>query len=255
MLRLGCVSFGVSQKVFRMISASSDCSIKVWDVGERRCIKTYSIHEDSVWTLAIDQTFTRLFSAGRDGNVFLTDLSTAESRLLIARDTPVLRIHLPEEESSLWLSTPRDGTIHHYTFDAVVGERRTGEYELCSSPGSPAMQMLSRAMSPSSFPPRLRPRTHEEELVDPMVPLLSDPALVILGRPGVIQHHVLNDRIHILTQDSEDRIVLWNVLEARAVEDLGVGSWEEIIDKHFQLLSIPAWFRVDHSTGVCNYPP
>lgn len=48
-----------------MISASSDLSIKVWDIRERRCMKTYSIHDDSVWSLAVDQTFSRLFSAGR----------------------------------------------------------------------------------------------------------------------------------------------------------------------------------------------
>ena len=49
----------------RIVSGSSDCSIKIWDIGMQRCFKTYTTHDDSVWSLAIDPSFTRLFSAGR----------------------------------------------------------------------------------------------------------------------------------------------------------------------------------------------
>ena len=234
-----------------MVTASSDWSIKLWDIGERRCIKTYYIHRDSVWSLAVDHTFTQLFSGGRDGSVFVTDLSSAESSLLIDREEPVLRIRLAADESSLWLSTPVDGNVYKYAFGSSFKSRKALEApEFCSSPGSPAMQNMAISPSSPSSPLWANQSEDEDEDGEVLDALLSHPALVITGRAGIVRHHILNDRVRILTQDSEERILLWDVLKAQLLEDLGVRDWEETINQFFQLISIPQWFRVDHSTGV-----
>merc|ERR1712137_359588 len=117
--------------------------------------------------------------------------------------------------------------------------------ELARSHGSPGIQFSpqekprknSQVQEPGDF-------SNEKDL-----PLYSDASFVLLGQPGIIKHHVLNDRIHVITQDSAGCIFKWNVLTARKVEDIGVADWEETIAKNFQLLSIPQWFRVDHTTG------
>lgn len=81
-------------------------------------------------------------------------------------------------------------------------------------------------------------------------PLYENPSLVLLGQAGIVKHHVLNNRFHILTQDSSNNIALWDVLRANKIRDIGIADWEETITSHFQFLSIPQWFRVDHTTGV-----
>ena len=33
------------------LSASSDGTVRLWDLGQQRCLSTYSMHDDAVWAL------------------------------------------------------------------------------------------------------------------------------------------------------------------------------------------------------------
>lgn len=90
----------------KVVSASSDCTLKVWDLGQQRCLETVEVHDDSVWTLAWDSANKRVFSGGRDKAVWCTDLATLESHLVAAKlPGPVLSLALSSDESGLWIST------------------------------------------------------------------------------------------------------------------------------------------------------
>ena len=54
------------------LSGSSDAVIRLWDVGQQRCITSFAVHTDSVWALAADPSFHSVYSGGRDGCVSLT---------------------------------------------------------------------------------------------------------------------------------------------------------------------------------------
>ena len=183
---------------------------------------------------------------------------TAQSSLLVHRESPIAKVYLPPDEESIWVTTPKDGTIYNYSFDAKNYQKRQSdvnyEMELLCSPSSPGLQALSEFAhsSPSFSFLDSSVKLPEMEAGEPVIPLYNDPSVVILGKAGIVKHHILNDRIHILTQDSSDQIVLWNVLTASKVEDIGIADWEETIEARFQLISIPQWFRVDHTTGVCH---
>ena len=43
----------------------SDHTMKLWDIGERRCIASYTMHSDSVWSLKASAGFDRIYSGGR----------------------------------------------------------------------------------------------------------------------------------------------------------------------------------------------
>jgi WD40 repeat protein len=54
----------VSEDGTKCISGSSDATVKVWDIGQQRCIHSLTMHSDSVWSLAADARFETVFSAG-----------------------------------------------------------------------------------------------------------------------------------------------------------------------------------------------
>eukprot|EP00959_Pyramimonas_sp_CCMP1952_P262795 5495039-Pyramimonas_sp.AAC.2 len=48
----------------RCLSGSSDNTVRLWDIGQQRCVQTFSMHQDSVWALAVDPSFTKVYSGG-----------------------------------------------------------------------------------------------------------------------------------------------------------------------------------------------
>lgn len=58
----------------KIVSAGWDRSIKVWDIEQERCIKSYRGHSDMVWSTAYSRTQQDLFvSVSQDGRVILWD--------------------------------------------------------------------------------------------------------------------------------------------------------------------------------------
>ena len=118
------------------LSASSDAIIRLWDVGQQRCITSFAVHTDSVWALAADPSFRTVYSGGRDGCVslflplpathtlspearvmtpficglcvvqlYMTHLDSKESVLLAGGLPPVLSLALQVSDQSLWVGT------------------------------------------------------------------------------------------------------------------------------------------------------
>lgn len=53
------------------------------------------------------------------------------------------------------------------------------------------------------------------KLCDPLVTfqmVLCDSYVYFIGGASIRQYHVLNDKRHIITKDSEDHIAVWDVL-------------------------------------------
>ena len=55
--------------ILQCLSGSSDGTIKLWSLGQQRCIATIYCHTEGVWALQTDEAFSRVYSSGRDRNV------------------------------------------------------------------------------------------------------------------------------------------------------------------------------------------
>ena len=67
--------------------------MRLWSLGQQRCITTYRIHGEGVWALCANENFTGFYSSGRDKNVMWTDLNMDDSStLLFVEDAPVLNV-------------------------------------------------------------------------------------------------------------------------------------------------------------------
>ena len=52
------------------LSGSSDKTLRLWDLGQQRCVHTFAVHTDSVWALAVSDDFSCAYSGGRDKRVY-----------------------------------------------------------------------------------------------------------------------------------------------------------------------------------------
>ena len=82
--------------LFQCLSGSSDGTVKLWSLGQQRCLATYKIHDEGVWTLTSDEHLSYFYSGGKDRKVFFTDLRTDYERtyLLFQEKAPVLSVSL-----------------------------------------------------------------------------------------------------------------------------------------------------------------
>ncbi|MCO5549016.1 hypothetical protein L7F22_002482 [Adiantum nelumboides] len=64
----------VSHDGRHLLSASSDCTIRLWSLAEQRCLHTFTHHDDSVWSLFSDHADLDVFYSGdRAGYVCKVD--------------------------------------------------------------------------------------------------------------------------------------------------------------------------------------
>merc|ERR1719342_1243856 len=107
------------------------------------------------------------------------------------------------------------------------------------------MQSSSAAAS-SSQPAGASAASQQQALV----PRVADPDIVIGPSPGLQQYRILNDKRHILTKDTDNRVSLYDVLKAQRVEDLGIRDFDEEVKRRSQMVYVPSWFTVDLKTGM-----
>uniref|UniRef100_A0A8D0FUE7 WD repeat-containing protein 48 n=1 Tax=Strix occidentalis caurina TaxID=311401 RepID=A0A8D0FUE7_STROC len=207
--------------VAQCLSGSSDGTIRLWSLGQQRCIATYRVHDEGVWALQVNEAFTHVYSGGRDRKIYCTDLRNPDIRVLICEEkAPVLKMELDRSADpppALWVATTKS-SVNKWTLKGIHNFRASGDYD--------------------------------NDCTNPIPPLCTQPDQVIKGGASIIQCHILNDKRHILTKDTNNNVAYWDVLKACKVEDLGKVDFEEEIKKRFKMVYVPNWFSVDLKTGM-----
>eukprot|EP01135_Chromosphaera_perkinsii_P011231 Nk52_evm12s2367 gene=Nk52_evmTU12s2367 len=232
----------------KCLSGSSDGTIKLWDVGERRCVVTYDIHDDSVWGLWTNDDFTAFYSGGRDGRVFRTVLKTSEATLLVKEEKPILSVSVDEDNSSMWVSTTRCN-IKYWDFKDInkhdMGMLHVEEKN--STPQSP-QRRFSRLADVRTGSPVASPMMDQ---IPEIQALCQTPAREIRGKPGIVEYRILNTKREVLTRDSDDCVDLWDIVRGKKMHSYGKNVNIDDVEKELHVMSFsPNWFSVDTKIGL-----
>merc|ERR1712136_543051 len=74
----------------------------------------------------------------------------------------------------------------------------------------------------------------------------------MLGEASIMQYKVMQDKRFILTEDTSNKVAVYDVLTARKVEDLGHVNFEEEVIKREKITYVPNWFSVDINLGMVS---
>lgn len=206
------------------LSASSDGTVRLWSIGQQRSIAVIRIHTDGVWTLQTNDSFSIVYSGGRDKRVMMTDLKNIENSVMICEESsPVLRLHLMPDNQSMWVSTT-DSNVKRWTI-----------------PNS--KKFLDNQLIDDSM-------NDDDEI--PFKPQYTVPEMTIKGNSSIRKFHVLNDKRFILTQDSDNKIAIYDVLTASKIQNLATSDFDDEIKKRFKMIYVPNWFSVDLKSGMLS---
>jgi WD repeat-containing protein 48 len=215
-----------------LVSGGSDHSMKVWDLHQRRCIHTCGVHTDSVWCLdTVRDDASEIYSSGKDGCVYKTDISTMTSRLLAREKDPITALCVSDNAAhmSLWVGS-EGSSVRCYD-----------EQESDSS----SMSIVGSVAS-------VRSRRIFESTGDcHPVPECNQPCMEIPGVPSILEVSMLTDKIHLIYKDSEGKVGMWDVTRAAETEDFGKADFKEKTKDLFDpTQSALTWFQLDCSLGV-----
>ena len=91
----------------QLLSGSSDGTVRLWSVIQQCCIEAFHLHDEGVWTVAVDDSFSTFYSSGHDKQVCVTHLKISTSRQLFMQEAPVVGLVLDTVDSSpsIWAAT------------------------------------------------------------------------------------------------------------------------------------------------------
>ncbi|KAF2983644.1 hypothetical protein EK904_005572 [Melospiza melodia maxima] len=256
----------------RLFTAGRDSIIRIWSVNQ---------HKDYVKALAYAKDKELVASAGLDRQIFLWDVNTLTA--LTASNNTVTTSSLSGNKDSIYsLAMNQMGTVivsgstekvlrvwdprtcaklmklkgHTDNVKALLLNRDGTQMELDrSADPPPALWVATTKSSVNKWTLKgihnfRASGDYDNDCTNPIPPLCTQPDQVIKGGASIIQCHILNDKRHILTKDTNNNVAYWDVLKACKVEDLGKVDFEEEIKKRFKMVYVPNWFSVDLKTGM-----
>lgn len=242
-----------------LISASSDGTVRLWDVGMRKVVSTLDSHVDSVWSLSMTDPQT-LYSADRSGLVIKTDLShglDVDSEVVCREHGSVNRVLAVD--GSVWTAT-ENSRIHRWADVAV-------------RPGKQVSEVPSELVEPVRAKGHAHSGSHDwgdwtikfhgdgkEHVEHPEATETgsddtpsdtpSDTLLETLqGQNGLIKHKLLLNRRQVLAIDTAGEVSLWDLVLCREVQKFGKRDMDEVFNELKTHEIGVAWCQVQTKSG------
>ena len=224
-------ALSVSDDGRHLLTGSADSTVRLWSVGEQRCIHTFEHHASSVWSLCAPfGDFRTFYSGDRDGNLCKIDATntgdySGADCAVIAReyydDMPAsasargAAIHsiaaIPG--AFVWTSNATHSVISRW-MDIAAGRIRTDT------------QPQNRVSLHTAYDPNI-PETANDASA-----FYTRPMLTLSGFHGIMRALILSDRVHALTIDTGGVVAVWNIVrcvclgtfDSEQVKAMGVSS-------------------------------
>ncbi|VDD75385.1 unnamed protein product [Mesocestoides corti] len=256
-------------------SAGLDHAIFLWDVNTLRNL-TPKNNTDSIYSLAMDPAGSILVAGSPDKLIRMWDPRTCQPIGQLHGHTDNVRALLIRPDTQEILSGSSDGTIKQWS----VGMRRCTETIRRHTEGVWTLQtnsswteVYSSGRDKNIFATTLR-NTDESFLIgresDPVLKVrclsafpysfcqwrvLLSPIFYIfmrncpLGGYPIVQYHICSEKRFIVTRDANNHVSIYDVLQAKIVQNLGVVDFENVVKEREKFIYVPNWFSVDLRCG------
>ncbi|KAF2076312.1 hypothetical protein CYY_002368 [Polysphondylium violaceum] len=251
----------------RLISASSDGTFRLWDIGQQSCIQVFDdLFNDSVWSLEANSCFSHVFSGGRDGSIFMTDLSTFNSILVCKEQDSILSMLHNDRDKSLWVSTT-DPTIKNYNITEIYDKNNfinSSNSNNSNNSNNDFNFNFNNHLNIHQQQQQQQPQKEQlkcisDEQCNSVDIVIQEADITIPGRPGIIKNLVLNNRREVLTKDNSGCVQLWDVTQGKEIKSFGSNvDFDQVAQEINEIISIPKWFTTDTKTGslfICLESP
>ncbi|OLL22332.1 UBP9-binding protein bun107 [Neolecta irregularis DAH-3] len=209
----------------RLISGSTDKTVKVWSIPERRCVTSLEMHAASIWSLHSRDPFLQLFwSADRNGCIFRTALDMGGESCSLN--------YLSQEQSGILKMTEWDGDLWVATKSSAITKRSSRK----------PLNNVAESNPPVEIKDTLTPSSDQ--------PLDSYIFEVLEGSAKVTSTLELNDRQHVLTSDTDGSVVVWDVVKGISTQIFTDSSLEYVAKKLETDIFREKWFRADIRLGI-----
>ena len=218
-----------------LLTASSDQTVKLWSVTAGRCMYTFTMHNESVWSLYSEAPDLGVFySSDRSGLVVKTDVRGSLDHLddglslAVAKETDsVYKVvscgdHIwtatPSSSINRWANVPTGADVqlpeayrHHYRASSAASRMthppRTGAK---AAPKEISPKSILRISNTAFYPSS---KADPAGLLDDVVPIYQLPEETIEGQFGLLKYKLMSDRRRVLTLDTAGEVVLWDLIQ------------------------------------------
>jgi len=229
----------------RLIATGSpDKVIRFWDERTGKACFELKGHTDNVRALLLKADATTCLSGSSDNSVRLWDIRQRscvrqstyhqDSVWAIAADQDLQRIVTGGRDGNVYEFDPVQDT--HVPLVSGVGP----VVALALGSDSSQIWLAGNAKSPvvGRWSLEAARTAHAEGTVE-------EPEASITVVPGIVKCQILNDRQHVLSQDSDGFVSQWHVATASMVRDFGKDvDFESTVQDLTKLVSVPSWFTV-----------
>lgn len=272
-----------------ILSASADKTIKLWSVRGGRCMYTFTMHDESVWSLfSRDPRLGIFYSSDRNGMVAKTDVRGSFDDVDNGISLALAQEHIGVSKvvaahGHIWTATNRSSINRWSDFDLEQELNLPQAYRHRRSVSAlsgksrqtvpPNTDSTKKEINPASilklssmgmFLPR---STTDGESINPdgssrraslipaaepepeIQPIFAAPEDTIEGQFGLLKHRLLNDRKRVLTLDTAGDVLLWDLIQCRPVQSFGKQHLEDVADVLNTREAVAPWCSIDLSSG------
>ncbi|OAA63996.1 WD repeat protein [Cordyceps fumosorosea ARSEF 2679] len=271
-----------------ILSSSADKTIKLWSVRGGRCMYTFTMHDESIWSLfSNDPRLGIFYSSDRNGMVAKTDIRGSFDEVDNGLSLALAHEHIGVSKvvashGYFWTATNRSSINRWRDFDldqelhlpqdhrhrrsvsAISAKSRQTSHP---NTNGAKQEIDPHSILKLSTMGMFLPRSHADgetvndgpsrraSVVPPpepeseIKPIFSVPEETLEGRFGLLKHKLLNDRKRVLTLDTAGDVLLWDLIQCKPIQSFGKQHLEDVADLLNTRAAVAPWCSVDLSSG------